>query len=75
MIKGVLITKEVQRVLTLEIQEREDDAEVRLKEARDERKAKKDRQLETWRVQNDSDWKEFTRKRAMRLKDAKQEGV
>lgn len=67
--------REVERVLTLEIQEREDDAEVRLKEARDERKAKKDRQLETWRVQNDSDWKEFTRKRAMRLKDAKQEGA
>ncbi|ELR06204.1 hypothetical protein GMDG_07859 [Pseudogymnoascus destructans 20631-21] len=67
--------REVERVLTLEISEREDDALVRLKEARDERKAKKEREFETWRVKNDSDWKEFTRKRAMRLKDAKQEGL
>jgi hypothetical protein len=62
--------REVERVLNLEIQKREDDAEVRLKEplkkAQEEKKAKKDMEYAAWRAQQEREWEMFTRKREAR---------
>jgi hypothetical protein len=60
--------KEVERVLNDEVGREGDTAEVQLQEAREDRKAKRDRSVEEWRGQQEKDWEEFEKKEAKRLK-------
>lgn len=63
--------REVESILTDDLQKEEDDTEVRLKRdrerGREERKAKRDREHEIWRANEEKEWEEFMKKEATRL--------